>query len=144
MSDTKPDSRTQLRNSLLGSAPQFITRRVKFKRPILAEMSDPAGNFTGYMFQGFEETPVEVEVRQPSIRQRNQLYDKCRDKDGNLDTMEFVLQSLIEFVYDPESGEHIFEQTDRDALLAQPAGGFVDQFTGVAMELLTLEEPEKN
>jgi len=135
--------RDDIRAATLGRSPQFRRKMIKYFPPKYQNVIDGEGTVIGLEHIGFEDTPIEVEIRQPTIKQRNDLLGSCRRKDGSLDEMEFILQCAIRFVYDPESGERIYDETDYSTLISQPAGDFVDQFGGEAIELLTLGSPEK-
>jgi len=137
-------TRDRLRAATLGRAAQFRRKIIKYYPPTYEEVKDEDGNVTGLEHTGFDyDNPIEVEVRQPTVKERNNLINKCRANDGRLDEMEFIIQCAIRFVYDPESGERIYDERDYGALSSQPAGDFVDQFGGEAIELLSLGNPEK-
>lgn len=135
--------RDAIRSATLGRQTQFRRKLITYYPPKYEKIIDDKGQEIGLEHVGFEEEGIEVEVRQPTIKERNKLLAECRGDDGTLDEMEFILQCAIRFVYDPESGEAVYEEGDYDALVSQPAGDFVDQFGGEAIELLTLGAPEK-
>jgi len=135
--------RDQIRAATLGRSPQFRRKMITYFPPKYQNVVNQDGQVIGLEHIGFEEQGIDVEVRQPTIKQRNDLLTKCRRNDGTLDEMEFILQCAIRFVYDPESGEQIYDEKDYATLISQPAGDFVDQFGGEAIELLTLGSPEK-
>lgn len=85
---------------------------------------------------------VEVEVRQPSVKARKELFKRCMDEAGRVDTMEFLTWSVIYNTYVPNSNELVFEDTDYDAMVEKPAGGFMDQFGEVAARVMNVEEDE--
>lgn len=82
---------------------------------------------------------VEVEIRQPTHKSRKELFNKCKDKDGNLDATEFLVWSVIRNTYIPKTNETVFEAADYDALVEKPAGGFLDKFGEVAVRLFNPE-----
>lgn len=135
--------RDQIRAATLGRAPQFRRKTITYYPPKYEDVLDEDGNVIALEHVGFEDVGIVVEVRQPTIKQRNELISKCRRDDGTLDELEFVLQCALRFVYDPESGEQVYDEADYASLISQPAGDFVDQFGGEAIELLTLGAPEK-
>lgn len=135
--------RDDIRAATLGRSPQFRRKLIRYFPPKYEQVFDESGAVVALEHVGFEDTPIEVEIRQPTIKQRNDLLTKCRRPDGSLDEMEFILQCAIRFVHDPDSGERIYDENDYNALISQPAGDFVDQFGGEAIELLTLGSPEK-
>lgn len=83
---------------------------------------------------------VEVEIRQPTVRARKTLYNECRDKDGNVDPMEFLVWCVVHCTYVPGTDDLVFEVGDHEAMLDQPAGSFVDQFGEKASELFNAAE----
>ncbi len=116
-----------LRAATLGKTHQFKTIKVTHE----AEGQDP----------------ITVKIKQPTVKQRNDIIKRCRNGKGpeaQVDEMEFLIQTVIELVLDPESGKKIFTQADRAVLLEQPSGGFIDTFGTAAAELLSLEGQEKN
>lgn len=135
--------RDDIRAATLGRNPQFRRKMIKYFPPKYQNIVNEDGQVIGLEHVGFEENPIEVEIRQPTIKQRNELLTSCRRADGSLDEMEFILQCAIRFVHDPDSGERIYSAEDYNTLISQPAGDFVDQFGGEAIELLTLGSPEK-
>lgn len=65
---------------------------------------------------------VTVEVRSMDGRSRTRLLKTASDADGNID-MEVVYPEMILLCcFDPETGERIFEESDRDAVLSKAAG----------------------
>jgi len=144
-SNNTVSNRDKIRAATLGRSPQFRRKIIKYSPPKYKEVKDSDGNVVALELVGFDDkNPIEVEVRQPTVKQRNDLLTKCRRADGSgVDEMEFILQCAIRFVYDPVSGERIYDEKDYDALISQPAGDFVDQFGGEAIELLSLGNPEK-
>lgn len=104
---------------------------------------------------------VEIEVRQPSVKTRSILMKKSRDTSGsNIEgsdvSAEDILQSIdygkmqvlsvIYCTFVPGTNENIFDESDYKALINQPAGGFVDDISTVAMDLMNAkpEEDAKN
>lgn len=65
---------------------------------------------------------VEVEVRSMDGRSRTRLLKMASGEDGSID-MEIVYPEMILLcAFDPETGERIFDEGDRDALLSKAAG----------------------
>jgi len=137
-------SKDRLRRLTLGRAPQFRHKVIDYYPPKYQDILNEEGTVVGLEHVGFEDEPIKVEVRQPTVKERNELIKSCRGKDGKFDEMEFILQAAIRFVYDPVSGDRLYSKEDYDALSQQPAGDFVDQFGGEAVELLTLGERTKD
>lgn len=65
---------------------------------------------------------VQVEVRSMDGRSRTRLLKMASDAEGNID-MEVVYPEMILLcAFDPETGERIFKESDRDAVLSKSAG----------------------
>ena len=133
-------TRDKLRGLTIGRSFQLVKRLVDFYPPKYVEVNNN-GNIE-LELDGFEETPVRVEVRQPTVAERNKLVVACKDEKGVLNEMEFIIQAALRFTHDPESGERLYSLEDYDALAGQPSGGFVDQFGEEAIKLLTLGKPQ--
>ena len=133
-------SRDKVRALTIGRSFQLVKRLVDFYPPKYVEVNNK-GNIE-LELDGFEETPVRVEVRQPTVAERNKLVVACKDEKGVLNEMEFIIQAALRFTHDPESGERLYGLEDYDALAGQPSGGFVDQFGEEAIKLLTLGKPQ--
>jgi len=142
--ETTQSTKDRLRSLTIGRKVQFVTKVIDYYPPIYKDRLDKKGNVLGVELKGNEKESVKVEVRQPSIKVRNELIKRCMDKDGNMDNMEFMVQSAILLVYDPDSGEPLFTKEDYDSLISQPSGGFVDQFSAEAMGLLSVETSDEN
>lgn len=132
------NTRDALRAKTVGRAAHLVTKRIAYYPPIYKEDEN------GVYLDGHEEMPIYVEVRQPTVRQRNDLIKLCRRPDGSVDELEFIVQAALHFVYVPGTNEHVFEKQDHENLLDQPAGGFVDQFSAEAIKLLNMEDHAKN
>lgn len=85
---------------------------------------------------------VEVEIRQPSHKRRRELLKKARDKDGNVDPLDFLVWATIENVFVPDSDETVFEPADYDQLIEQPTGGFLDKLGEKAIEIFNPTDGE--
>ena len=91
-------------------------------------------------------------VKQPSVRGRNDLMELATKENGKIDMAKFLIWGLINNCYipddakgkdgkkDPDAGQKIWEDTDFDSLMAQPAGGWIDELGTVAAELLNVDE----
>lgn len=75
---------------------------------------------------------IKIEVRQPTQRSRSALSEKAT-KDGQIDNTLFMIHSVIELSFDPETGEKVFTDADVDAMLSEPSGdSYIDKlFDGV-------------
>lgn len=134
-------TRDKLRGLTIGRSFQLVKKLVDFYPPKYVEVVNPDGT-TSLELDGFEETPVRVEVRQPTVAERNKLVAACKNENGVLNEMEFIIQAALRFTHDPESGERLYGLEDYDCLASQPSGGFVDQFGEEAIKLLTLGKPQ--
>ena len=107
--------RDAIRKATLGTTAKFKSEKVKFNG-------------------------VEVEIRQPSVKGRKELFHRCMDEAGRVDTMEFLTWGVIYNTYVPGTDELVFEDSDYDALVSRPSGGFLDKFGEVAARLMNEEE----
>jgi hypothetical protein len=65
---------------------------------------------------------VKIEVRSMTGRARTRLIKTATDNDGQLDMETLYPDMVILCAFDPETGEQIFTQDDRDLLLSKSAG----------------------
>lgn len=113
------EERDAIRTALFSGAPQFRSEVVKING-------------------------VEVEVRQPSIRVRRELFNKCTDAQGNIDANEFLVWSIIKNTYKPGTrATRVFEEGDYEQLMNQPTGGWVDQLIDAMSRLSNPEASGK-
>lgn len=132
-------TKDKLRALTLGRTQKFRFKNFNYLPPILEDIKDDDGDIIGSEVTGFDsDNPITVQVRQPNVKERNKIIMLCKDKDGKLDEMEFIIQAAIKFTYDPESGERLYSERDYGALVESPAGDFLDQFGEEAIKLLTL------
>ena len=88
----------------------------------------------------------EFEIRQPTIKSRSELRAKCTTvtKDGvSFDTFEFLVWSVIQNTYVPNTDERVFDDTDYNVLVENPTGGFMDKFSEIASKLLNVDTETK-
>lgn len=85
---------------------------------------------------------VDVEFRQPNLKDRQTLINKARKSDGELDFVEFLVWSVISNTYVPETNEKVFEEGDYEVMIQQNTGSFVDQFGGEIASLMNVEEAD--
>jgi len=109
--------RDKIRSATVGAASQFKREEVKFGG-------------------------IEVEIRQPSVKVRRELYSKCSDDSGKIDILDFMTWGVIYNTYVPGTNEHVFDSSDYDAMVEKPAGGFLDQFGEVVSRLMNVEDVE--
>lgn len=107
-------TRKQTRDALLGAKEEFKAEVVEFNG-------------------------VKVEIRQPSYKARREIMKRARDGD-NIDPFEFLVWAVIENTYVESGDEKVFEDTDYEALVSRPVGGFIDKFGEKASELMNLEQ----
>ena len=69
-----------------------------------------------------------IEVRQPTIKGREdlRLRSLVKDGDGTLDFVAYQIWCVILFSYVPDTNERVFEKTDYESLAGQISGSFVD------------------
>lgn len=65
---------------------------------------------------------VTVEVRSMDGRARTRLLKSTTDGNGDVDMEKVYPEMVILCSHDPETGERIFTEDDRDAILAKAAG----------------------
>lgn len=82
---------------------------------------------------------IKVEVRQPSVKSRRDLFKRATI-DGVMDSSEFMVWAVIYNTYVPNTEERVFEDTDYEALVERPVGGFMDQISESAAEMMNVEE----
>lgn len=88
---------------------------------------------------------VDVEFRQPTIRSRNTLNTICskvNKEDGTVtvDVFEFLVWAVIQNTFVPGTNEKVYEASDYDSLVENPAGGFMDEFGAIAAELVNVDK----
>jgi len=81
-----------------------------------------------------------VEIRQPSVKVRRELFKRCMDDQGRVDSMDFLVWAVIYNTYVPGTDERVYDEEDYDAFISKPAGGFMDKFGEVASKLMNVEE----
>jgi len=79
----------------------------------------------------------EVEVRQPTVKQVQELAKEARKEDSDA-----VLLSIIEYCYVPGTDVKVFEDADKDELLGLPVGDWlnnlnkaIEEMTGVDVRM---------
>ena len=79
-----------------------------------------------------------IELRQPSIKVRGELFKKCTFE-GELQMSEFLVWSTIYSAYIPGTNDRVFEDTDFDVLVNMPTGSFVDEFADKIASLMNVK-----
>src|SRR5688572_30605853 len=98
-----------------------------------------------------EEWGVELEVRSMIGTQRARLLNAITEKpngngegNGKIDGSKMQAMVIIETVYDPETGNKVFEEADRDAIMGKNASA-LDKVGKVALRLSGMAgDEEKN
>lgn len=75
-----------------------------------------------------------VVFKQPSQKVRRELFEKSTNGE-KVDLVALQVWTVIALTHDSD-GNKVFDDTDFDAIMNQPAGGFVDTFSEKALELL--------
>lgn len=89
-----------------------------------------------------EEWGVQVEVRGLKGSERARLMQDSVDaKTGSVDFVKLYPDLVIASTYDPETGEKVFEPTDRDAL-NEKSGAALEKIAQVAMRLSGLTQAD--
>lgn len=118
---TEGYDRDAIRSALFSGAPQFRSQSVEL----------PSG--------------IEVEVRQPTIRVRRELFNQCMDASGNLDANDFLIKSILKNTFVPGTkDQRVFDDADYDSILNQPTGGWVDQLIDAMSGLTNPENSGKD
>lgn len=93
-----------------------------------------------------EEWDAEIEVRSMTGKERAALLRKCmvRDDKGEkeVDIEKMTVYAIISCCYDPETGEKLFEEADRDMLNSKNAGA-LQRLSETVLELSGLSETAK-
>lgn len=91
--------------------------------------------------------PVQVEVREPGLKQRSAIYRAAGitgTEGEGIDMAQLQVEAVVALTYEPGAGNvKIFTDADKPALLAQLAGGFVDDIFEVASELMNVAKEEE-
>jgi hypothetical protein len=89
---------------------------------------------------------VELNIKSLSGAARNKILNTAMDKNGKVDLDRFYPDLIIASCFDPETGEQVFEPTDRDMLLSKN-GAALERIAQKATEMSGLndiESKEKN
>ena len=97
------------------------------------------GKATNFRKEVVEYNGEKVELRQPSIKVRNELF-KRSSKNDTFDMSDFLVWSTIYSAYVPNTNERVFEETDYDTLIEMPTGSFVDEFADKIAELMNVKK----
>ena len=70
------------------------------------------------------EWDVKIEVRAKTVDQQYELLDRCRKPNGDIDGKLLAVETILATSYDPDSGERVFEDADRDMLRGKNSSAF--------------------
>ena len=115
MTETKRD---KLRGKLLGSKKDFKTKTIEWE-----------GDF--------------FEFRQPTMKLRSKIYAKSKHDSDSVEVFEFMVWSVIYTLYVPGTNDLVFEESDYEALMENPVGGFMDEFSETASQVMNVDPKEK-
>lgn len=94
---------------------------------------------------------AQVEVREPGIKQRAAIYRaagvSAAGEESKFDMAQLQVETVVALTYEPGTNIKIYSEADKPALLAQLAGGFVDDIFEVAQPLMNSakeQDVEKN
>jgi hypothetical protein len=98
-----------------------------------------AANDTAKEIVDIPEWGVKVEVRSMSGAARAVLVQDAANNDGKLNFTRMLPEILIGCMFDPETGERIFDGEDTE-LLMDKSGAVLDKIIAVAMRLSGFNE----
>lgn len=84
---------------------------------------------------------IKLEVRGLTSKERAKLLRTSTKPDGSIDFDKWFPDLVIATAYDPETGEQVFEQADRDALNGK-SGAAIQNLVEVASRLSGLGEQD--
>ena len=82
---------------------------------------------------------VTVLVKSMTAKDRARMLSGAAANNGNFNLEEILPDLVIQCTYDPETGERVFRDADRDALLAKSSAP-IEQIANVAMRLSGLND----
>ena len=100
------------------------------------------GAKTQFKRKQFDYNGVDVEFRQPNLKERKVLINKAKDSKGDFDLTEFLVWSVITNTYVPGTNEKVFSAEDYDAMMEQTGGSFVEKFGNEIAELMNAEDED--
>lgn len=81
-----------------------------------------------------DEWGVEVEIRGMSGAARASISQDAANNNGNVDMKRMMPEIVVQCVFDPETGEQVFDNADKDAVMGK-SGAALDKIVAVAMRL---------
>jgi len=82
---------------------------------------------------------VTVLVKALTAKSRAKMITDAMTNNGQLDLSQTLPDMVIQCTFDPETGERVFQESDREALMAKSATA-IEQIANVAMELSGMNE----
>lgn len=86
------------------------------------------------------ESGSQVELRLPSVNSNISSMTSLANKRESMSEeelfREFIVQQLIHSVYNPETGERVFDDEDTDALMDAPANSVINDMMLRLMEVM--------
>lgn len=87
---------------------------------------------------------AEFEIRQLTVAERDGLFDLSREAKGD-QRKQLGVNMVVRMVHDPESGRALFDETNIEAMLNSPAGGWFDTLSEHCFKVLNIgAEAPKN
>lgn len=77
---------------------------------------------------------VSVLVKSMTAKDRSVMISNALDNDGNFNLQQVLPDLVLLCTYDPETGERVFKNSDRDALVSKSAAP-IELIANVAMRL---------
>jgi len=81
---------------------------------------------------------TQIELRQPTVKVRNDLLQAAKTEDGDVDFNDFLLRGVIQCAYVPGTNERVYEDADYETLAGQPTNSFVDECSEAVMRLMNV------
>jgi len=100
------------------------------------------GAKTQFKKKVFNYNGVDVEFRQPNLKERKVLLNKAKDAKGDFDLTEFLVWSVITNTYVPGTNQKVFTPEDYDAMMEQNGGSFVEVFGNEIAALMSAEDED--
>ena len=82
---------------------------------------------------------VSVEVRSMTARDRTRIMSEASKNDGVVDIGFMYVETVLTSTYDPETGLRVFEDSDRDAVMAKSASA-IDRLAVLGMQLSGIDQ----
>lgn len=89
----------------------------------------------------FDYEGVKVVFHQPTRGEARELNKRSTTKDGEFDFIAFQMWSVIMLTKD-ENGNRVFSDEHFDSFLAEPVGGWLDEFSSKALEVMSNADPK--